>query len=83
MAENDMDRNTVMHMWDEQRAAIANGDKSSSPRDWFESLLDALEEETNESVLEEREACRNRTQRYIKACTEIARMLEARSAPAD
>ena len=52
-----MDRETVMYMWDERRAAIAGGDKSSAPRDWFEALLDALDGEREDAVAAEREAC--------------------------
>ena len=29
-----------MRQWDYWRKRIANGDKSSAPRDWFESILD-------------------------------------------
>ena len=59
-----MDRETVMMMWDERRKAIADGDKSSAPRDWFEALLDALDGEREDAVFAEREAC-------AKVCEEL------------
>jgi hypothetical protein len=32
----------IMKQWDYWRKRIAEGDKSSAPRDWFESVIDAL-----------------------------------------
>ena len=46
-----------MLMWDKWRAAIASGDGGSWPRDAFEGLLDALDEEREDAVAAEREAC--------------------------
>ena len=42
------DRKIIMLHWDYYRQRIALGDKSSGPRDWFESVLDSLEERFNE-----------------------------------
>lgn len=39
-----MDREKIMQQWDYWRGRIATGDWSSSPRDWFESVLDAYDE---------------------------------------
>ena len=36
------DRQNIMDQWDYWRKRIAEGDKSSAPRDWFESVLDEL-----------------------------------------
>ncbi|GAH02057.1 unnamed protein product [marine sediment metagenome] len=36
-----MDREKIMRQWDYWRKRIADGDKSSAPRDWFESVLDS------------------------------------------
>ena len=43
-----MDRETIMQQWDKMRRRIAEGDKSSGPRDWFESILDCYDEEISE-----------------------------------
>lgn len=37
-------RKIIMNQWDYYRKRIAEGDKSSLPRDWFESVLDYYEE---------------------------------------
>ena len=37
------DRQNIMKQWDYWRKRIAEGDTSSAPRDWFESVLDTLE----------------------------------------
>lgn len=36
------EREQIMKQWDYWRQQIAGGDKSSGPRDWFESVLDAI-----------------------------------------
>lgn len=38
-------REEIMREWDDIRRAIANGDRTSLPRDWFESVLDQHDEE--------------------------------------
>ena len=38
----------IMTQWDYWRREIANGNTSSAPRDWFESILDYYEEEISE-----------------------------------
>ena len=35
----------LMNQWDYWRKQIADGDKSSAPRDWFESTIDYLLEQ--------------------------------------
>ena len=52
-----MDRNIVMQQWDIQRAAIAYDDTSSAPRDWFETLLDVLDDDKEIAISAERVAC--------------------------
>ena len=32
----------IMKQWDYWRKQIANGDKSSAPRDWFEGILEMI-----------------------------------------
>ena len=39
------DEDRIMKEWDLWRNKIANGNKSSSPRDWFENLLDQWKED--------------------------------------
>lgn len=39
------DINKIMLQWDHWRKQIAEGDTSSAPRDWFESVIDNLETE--------------------------------------
>lgn len=39
-----MNREQIMSQWDYWRERIANGDRSSAPRDWFESVLDRFDE---------------------------------------
>jgi hypothetical protein len=39
-----MDREEILKQWDYWRREIANGNKGSAPRDWFESILDYYEE---------------------------------------
>ena len=39
-----MNRESIMIQWDMYRKRIAEGDKSSGPRDWFESFLDEIEQ---------------------------------------
>ena len=40
-----MDRETIMKQWDKYSGMLRDGHKSSLPRDWFENLLDVLEED--------------------------------------
>lgn len=37
---SDEEYERIMKQWDYWRKQIANGDKSSAPRDWFESILE-------------------------------------------
>ena len=39
-----MSREKIMPQWDYWRQRIAGGDVSSSPRDWFESVLEVQDE---------------------------------------
>ena len=39
-----MEREQIMEQWDYWRAEIAEGNRSTAPRDWFESILDYYEE---------------------------------------
>lgn len=43
-----IDREKIMEQWDRERAKIAAGDTSSAPRDWFENLLDEIENDRDE-----------------------------------
>lgn len=47
------ERQEIMQKWDAIRARIAGGDKSSEPRDWFKSLLDAMEERSPPTIIPE------------------------------
>jgi hypothetical protein len=38
---SDEEYEEIMKQWDYWREQIANGDKSSAPRDWFECILEA------------------------------------------
>ena len=38
-----INRDQIMQQWDFWRKRIAEGDNSSAPRDWFESILDLFE----------------------------------------
>lgn len=40
-----MSNKKIMEKWDYWRKQIADGNKSSSPRDWFESVLDNRDEQ--------------------------------------
>ncbi len=53
---NKLSREEVMLQWDKIRTLIANGERSSYPRDWFESILDHFEEVEQEKYQEIREA---------------------------
>lgn len=46
------EREVIMQWWDHWRKAIAEGDKSSRPRDWFEAVLDRFDEEISELIAE-------------------------------
>ncbi len=39
---NTVEYDEIMKQWDIIRALIANGDKTSYPRDWFESVIDSF-----------------------------------------
>ena len=45
---SDEEYEKIMKQWDYWRKQIANGDKSSSPRDWFEGVIDDLLEKVSE-----------------------------------
>lgn len=71
------EREKLMKRWDSARNAIANGDTSSWPRDWFESEIDVLCERITEQqatittitarVAELEHALRNIEQNAIEA----------------
>lgn len=44
-----IDKEKIMCQWDFWRKRIAEGDKSSAPRDWFESIIDYISELESES----------------------------------
>jgi len=55
MSKMSLNRKHLMADWDFWRKRIANGDRGSGPRDWFESVLDSCEERAsrqNPSVCE-------------------------------
>ena len=52
---NREDEKKIMEGWDYWRQQIASGDRSSAPRDWFESALDCLEEPHRWIPVDERE----------------------------
>lgn len=41
--EETAEREKIMEQWDYWRERIAKGDKSSAPRDWFESVMSHYE----------------------------------------
>ena len=42
-----IDYERIMREWDEMRERIANGDKGSGPRDWFESILEEVTQQAS------------------------------------
>ena len=52
---NKLSREEIMLQWDNIRKLIANGDRTSYPRDWFESILDYVEEKEQETRTKMRE----------------------------
>ena len=43
-----MSNELVMQQWDYWRKRIAEGDTTSAPRDWFESIIDSRDEQIDE-----------------------------------
>ena len=53
---SDIERERMMKQWDYWRKQIANGFVGSYPRDWFESVLDYMEEEYQNRTITIRES---------------------------
>jgi uncharacterized membrane protein YfbV (UPF0208 family) len=64
----------IMEQWDYWRKRIACGDKSSAPRDWFESILDEIKQQ--EDAIREAILYLDKYQNFNKTLNILQKALE-------